>query len=122
MPQHDDVVERFLVEKYGVGLEQVLLDGIGGAVPPQVAGAVQVLARERAHFLYADRGMAFHYEGALTLEGVEYRFRAWVFQDLDGARVLTDIGEFEPHVSATRMVIGEAGGPPGRRCRRCSWN
>jgi hypothetical protein len=103
-----DAVEAYLAERFKVGLEQVLLDASIGRVTPTLDGTVAVTCRERGRFAYADRGSAFHYEGEITVQGVAYRFRTWIFQDLDGRRIMTDLSEFASEGWSASIRMGDA--------------
>jgi hypothetical protein len=108
MTDPSDAVDAYLAERFKVGLEQVLLDASAGHASPTLDGTVTVTCRERGRFLYADRGTAFHYDGTLRVEGVTYRYRTWIFQDHDGARIMTDLSEFSREDWAAPIQIGDA--------------
>ena len=47
-------------------------------------------------YRHPDGGISEGYAGSLTLQGVTYDWRAWVYSDSDGARFLSDLSAFEP--------------------------
>ena len=109
MPDPSDTVDTYLAERFKVGLEQTLVDASRGSMPAALVGAVDVTSRERNRFRYEDRGIAMHYEGTLTVEGVTYRYRTWIFEDLDGARFMTDLSEFAAVDWQAVLRVGHAG-------------
>jgi hypothetical protein len=96
--QADDIIDAYLANQFGVGLERVLLDGIEGRVTAAIAGVVTIEAKQTGRWPYADGGLAEFYEGTLTLQGVAYSFRcdAYSMPDAYVHRFLTNVGHFEP--------------------------
>jgi hypothetical protein len=41
-------------------------------------------------------GVSEGYAGTLTIDGLTYGFRCWVYRDVDGGRFLSDLSEFSP--------------------------
>jgi len=103
-----DAVDAYLSERFQVGLEQVIVDASIGRATPTLDGTVSVTCRERGRFAYADRGSAFHYDGEMTVQGVTYWFRTWIFQDVDGARIMTDLCEFTTNDWSASIRMGDA--------------
>jgi hypothetical protein len=109
MSDPSDAVDTYLAERFKIGLEQTLVDASSGTIAPALVGAVQITCREKSHFSYQDRGTAYHYEGSLSVEGVTYRYRTWIFEDLDGLRFMTDLSEFAPVDWQATVKIGHGG-------------
>ena len=94
MGDPSDAVDTYLVERFKTGLEQVIVDASRGVTVPALLGIVAITCRINGRFRYQDRGEALHCDGSIAIEGVAYRYRAWIFEDLDGARFMTDLSEF----------------------------
>jgi len=98
-------VDSYLAERFKIGLEQVLVDASVGKMAPGLAGTVEVTCRERGCFHYPDRGRAYHYEGAIIVAGVAYRYRTWIYEEHGGTRYMTDLSEFAPVDWQARLRI-----------------
>jgi len=107
MPDSSDVVDRYLSDRFSIGLEQVIVEASKGALPAILAGAVEVSLNQRGRYDYADRGQAFHYEGSIIVEGVTYWFRTWIYQEVDGGRFMTDLSEFAAYDWRIPIRIGD---------------
>jgi hypothetical protein len=94
MPDSSDAVDAYLVARFRIGLEQVLLDASSGYQSPPLAGNVETVCKQINHRRYADRGVAYQYQGSMTVMGMSYRCRFWICEDRDGNRHVTDLSEF----------------------------
>ncbi|MDB5408139.1 MAG: hypothetical protein JWL84_3051 [Rhodospirillales bacterium] len=102
MRDASEPIDSYLINRFGVGLERVLLDASAGLANPVLAGSVRTACDPVGAFTYEDGGISELYQGVLTLEGVTYRYRCAIFTDAGGARFLEDLGEVE----AVRWEIG----------------
>ena len=102
-----DVVDAYLTNGWGIGLEQVLAEATMGLVSLHIADAVRIQADRVGAFTHGDGGTSELHQGSLTLEGVTYRFRCTVFIDADGNRFISDITEFVPVGWQTRLTVPE---------------
>lgn len=109
MPDSSDVVDRYLADRFQIGLEQTIVEASKGAVPAILAGAVEVTLTQQGRYDYADRGQAFHYHGTISVEGVTYWYRCWIYQEIDGGRFMTDLSEFAAHDWRVGIRVGDAG-------------
>ena len=109
MAEASDVVDSYLASRYRTGLEQVLLDATGGRVTPTVAAVVDVTSERFETWRHPDGGVSEGYEGTLTVQGVVYRFRCWLYLDADGSRFLTDLSEFVPFAWHASIRVANAG-------------
>jgi hypothetical protein len=109
MAEPSDVVDSYLASRYRTGLEQVLLDATGGYVTPAVAAVVDVAAERFETRRHPDGGVSEGYEGTLTVQGVAYQYRCWVYLDFDGSRCLSDLSEFSPIGWQARIRLTDAG-------------
>jgi len=91
----DDIVDAYLDQRFGVGLEQVLLDATAGRLTAGLAGVVTFEVRHLSRWPYADRGAADFYAGKLVVDGVHYAFRAQTYCEEYGPRFLQAVDEFE---------------------------
>jgi hypothetical protein len=96
MAEPSDAVDAYLVARFCTGLEQVLLDATGGYVTPAVAEVVDVASERFDVRRHPDGGVSEGYSGQLTVQGVTYAFRAWVYLDVGRGRFLSDVSEFSP--------------------------
>ena len=103
-----DVVDAYLTNGWGIGLEQVLAEATMGLISLHIAEAVKVLAERVGVFAHEDGGSTELHQGTLTLEGVAYRFRCSIFIDPGGQRFVSDIAEFVPLGWQARLRV------PGR--------
>ncbi|HLZ67875.1 MAG TPA: hypothetical protein VKQ29_16745 [Aliidongia sp.] len=106
MSDPSDAVDTYLAERFKIGLEQVLLDASAGRLAPGLSGIVDVACNQINHWRYADRGVAFQYEGTMSVEGVAYRFRLWIYEEEDGRRFMTDLSEFAAVDWQARLRMG----------------
>ena len=96
MTSPSEAADAYLSVRFNVGLEQVLLDVIDG-YPSTAMAAVTDIASDRFDTRrHADGGVSEGYAGQLTIQGVAYAWRAWVYRDGDGCRFLSDLSEFVP--------------------------
>jgi hypothetical protein len=102
-----DIVDAYLTNGWGIGLEQVLAEATMGLISLHIADAVKVQAERVGAFADADGGSTELHQGTLTLEGVTYRFRCSVFVDSGGDRFVSDIAEFVPLGWETRLTVPE---------------
>jgi hypothetical protein len=108
MPDSSDAVDTYLVARFRIGLEQVLLDASSGYQSPLLAGNVETVCNQMNRWRYADRGVAYQYQGSMTVKGMFYRCRFWICEDEDGRRHVTDLSEFAPVRWDARLRIGDA--------------
>ena len=94
----DDILDAYLSERFGIGLETVLLDIVCGYKTPQVACVVSSEVTNCSPWPHSDGGLDEMFDGTLSLEGITYRFRcsAYSIPSAYVGRFLTDIAEFEP--------------------------
>ena len=91
-----DAADAYLASRFNVGLEQALLDIVDGYASPATAALTEV-ELDRFDVRHHPVGaISEGYAGRLTLQGVAYRWRAWIYRDVDGARFLSDLSEFSP--------------------------
>lgn len=110
MADLSDTIDTLLAERFKVGLEQVIVDASRGVTAPALLGTVEITCRINGRFRYQDRGEALHCDGSLTVDGGAYRYRTWIFEDLDGARYMTDLSEFaREDVGVPWLRLGHAG-------------
>ena len=102
-----DVVDAYLTNGWGIGLEQVLAEATMGLISLHIADAVKVQSERVGVFAHGDGGSTELHQGTLTLEGVTYRFRCSIFLDADGDRFVSDIAEFTPLGWETRLKVPE---------------
>ena len=91
-----DAVNEYLIRTYSIGLEQILEEVTQGIVNARLVGRIDGRAELAAACEYPDGGVSETYQGLLTIEGVDYRFRCSVFVDADRSRFVADIGELVP--------------------------
>lgn len=91
-----DAVDRYLAARFGVGLEQLLLDAACRRTTAALAGAVTLFAARTDRVEHRDGGISETHVGTLAVEGVTYRFRFTTFADPGGTRFVSDVGEFSP--------------------------
>lgn len=103
----DDIVDDYLANRFGAGLEQVLLDGVNGHVTAGTAGVVTITAQRTTRWPYSDGGVTEYFEGKLTIEGVAYGFRCETYSVPDAyvGRFLTNVAQFEPIEWSAGMVV-----------------
>ena len=94
----DDILDAYLSERFGVGLETVLLDIVCRRTTPQVAGVVTSMVTDHSPSPHSDGGLDEMFEGTLSIEGITYQFRcsAYSVPDAFVGRFLTNIDRFEP--------------------------
>lgn len=99
-------VDRHLVGRYQVGLEDVLCEGcLTGRLPALFAGEAAVARRCVRMQTDEDGGQCFTFEGVFTLADVRYNFRCHVFADAGGQRFVSDVALFEPVEWETRVAL-----------------
>ena len=105
----DDIVDAYLAQHFNIGLEDVLLGGINGELPAAVAGAVTIEAKLASRWPYGDGGVAEHFSGTFTLQGVAYAFRCCAYSVPASyvGRFLTEVSAFEPVEWSTAMRIDD---------------
>src|ERR1700761_6653519 len=91
-----DAADAYLTSRFNTGLEQALLDLIDGDPSPARAALTGVDAERFDMRRHPDGSVSEGYAGHLTLQGVAYRWRAWIYRDIDGPRFLSDLSEFSP--------------------------
>ena len=96
MTSPSDAADAYLITRFGCGLELAILDVIDG-YPSSVTAALTDVEVERFDTRHhAGGSVSEGYIGHLTLQGVAYSWRAWVYRDIDGSRFLSDLSEFSP--------------------------
>lgn len=110
MRDASDAVNAYLASRFGLGLEQLLVDATAGRQAPALAESVAVACDPVGTFDYEDGGTNALFQGLLTIEGVVYRFRCAVFTDAGGARFLESVGELEIVRWGVRLVVPAARG------------
>lgn len=96
MTNPSDVADAYLASRFNTRLEQVLLDLIDDCPLPARAALTGVKAERFDTRRHPDGSVSEGYTGRLTLQGVAYRWRAWIYRDVGGARFLSDLSEFSP--------------------------
>jgi hypothetical protein len=98
MPQQtpEEAVNAYLMEHHEVCLEEVLAEAVEGNVRPVLKASLEVTATCLDRVRDEDGAVAELYEGMLTLQGVQYAWRASFYTDVDGGRFVADLGEFKP--------------------------
>jgi hypothetical protein len=91
-----NAVDAYLASRYRTGLEQALLDATGGYATPAVAAVVDVISSRFDVRRHPDGGVSEGFTGTMTVQGVTYQFRCWVYIDVGGGRFLSDLSAFEP--------------------------
>jgi hypothetical protein len=104
----EDVVDAYLIDRFGVCLEDVLSDVTKGGIRPELAPIVEASSSRLARWHDEDGALAELFGGFLVVEGMRYAWRASIFTDLDGKRYLTDLVEFRPVDWAAVMRVGRA--------------
>jgi hypothetical protein len=92
----EDALNLFLLENFGLGLEEVLTLAIEKQTPPQCEHRLAGAAERIDHWRDEDGAVTELYEGLLTVDGVRYAWRASVYTDLDGDRFIANIGHLAP--------------------------
>ena len=109
MTHPSDAVDAYLSARYLVGLEQMLLDAVGGYATPALAGVVSVESQRVEQRRHPDGGTSEGYEGTLMVQGIIYRFRCWIYVEATGTRFMTDLSEFSPVGWETRFQFADRG-------------
>jgi hypothetical protein len=107
MTDPSDAVDRYLAAVFRTRLEQVLLDIAGGKLNPVLAGAVETTCRRIDQRRHPDGGVTEGFAGTVSVQGVAYDCRFWLFVDGDGTRFLTDLSVFAPVGWQTRLGLGQ---------------
>jgi hypothetical protein len=102
-----EALNAHLVERFGLGLEDVLDAATGPRLPAQLSASVASTAQRLDWWRDEDGAVTELYEGVLTLEGVRYAWRASFFTDLDGERFVGDIAEMKPLDWRTSVRLAE---------------
>jgi hypothetical protein len=92
----EDAVNAYLMEHHEVCLEEVLAEAVEGNATPVKGAALQITAKCLDRVRDEDGALAELYEGTLSLQGVQYAWRASIYTDVDGGRFVADLGEFKP--------------------------
>jgi hypothetical protein len=101
-----ETVDSYLAASYGLGLEDVLLDGcMVGQQEIRLAEAAKVLPRLLRVEREDDGGEYHTYEGVLILGGVWYRFGCHIFVDAGGGCFVADISDFEAVEWKVRLAV-----------------
>jgi hypothetical protein len=111
MGDPSDTVDAYLDSRFRTGLEQVLLDATGGYVSPALARTIGVIGEQFDARRHPDGGVSEGYTGTLTVEGLTYQFRCWIYHDIDGRRIVSDLSEFSPTEWKTGIRMSSGGGP-----------
>ncbi len=96
MANPSDAADAYLTSRFNTRLEQALLDLINDRPSPARAALTAIDAARFDSRRHADGSISEGYAGRLTLQGVAYSWRAWIYRDVDGARFLSDLSEFSP--------------------------
>ena len=99
-------VDAYLVNQFGIGLEQVLLAATVGELPPGLSAVVTISCSLLDRRIHPDGGKTEGYTGTMTVQGVSYEFRCWVYRDVDGERFVSDLSEFVPKGWQAHVRIG----------------
>lgn len=92
----EDALNLFLLENFGLGLEEILTLAIEKRTRPQFEHRLTGAAERIDHWRDEDGAVTELYDGLLTVDGVRYAWRASVYTDLDGDRFIANIGDFAP--------------------------
>lgn len=96
MTNPSDAADAYLSSRFNTGLEHAMLDVIGD-YPSAASAALTDVSFERFDTRQHPGGSVSEgYAGHLTLQGVAYIWRAWIYRDADGSRFLSDLSEFTP--------------------------
>jgi hypothetical protein len=99
-------VDSYLGASYGLGLEDVLLDGcLVGRQEMRLVEAAKVLPRLLRLEREDDGGEYHTYEGVLILGGVWYRFGCHIFIDAGGGGFVADISDFAAVEWKVRLAV-----------------
>jgi hypothetical protein len=105
-----EVVNAYLLNRFGIALERLLLDAASGIGRLGQPAALELACDPVGSDAYEDGGIADHYTGHLTVEGVTYRFLCSVFTDAGGSRFVETIAGFEPVTWTTRITVPRLAG------------
>jgi hypothetical protein len=89
----EDALNLFLLEHFGLGLEEVLTLAIEKRTRPQFEHRLAGTAERIDHWRDEDGAVTELYDGLLTVDGVRYAWRASVYTDLDGDRFIANIAD-----------------------------
>jgi len=92
----EDALNLFLLENFGIGLEEALTLAIERRTRPQFEDRLTGSAQRIDHWRDEDGAVTELFEGLLTVDGIRYSWRACVHTDLDGDRFIANIGHFVP--------------------------
>jgi len=94
MEDASDFVDAYLAHHHRIGLEEVLAEGTRGYLPIVLADVARISAECTGSCRHDDGALSESYQGALVLNGAEYRFKCAIYTDTDGARYVLDVEEF----------------------------
>jgi hypothetical protein len=100
-----EVVNAYLLNRFGIALERLLLDAASGIARFGLPASIELVCDPVGSDSYEDGGVADHYTGHLSVEGVTYRFLCSVFTDAGGARFIETIAGFEAVTWTTRLAV-----------------
>jgi hypothetical protein len=83
----------------------VLAEITAALLPIYLADAVHYTSKRIDRCVDEDGGVSEMFEGTLTVEGIESRFRCATFVDRAGGRFVSDVGEFVPVEWRARLVV-----------------
>lgn len=100
-----ETVHAFLMQQFGVALEDIIDDASEGRDRPAIAGRVDCSAQRLDHWRDENGAVTELYDGVLTLDGVRYAWRASIFTDAEGERFVADVAEFKPLEWSARLRL-----------------
>ena len=105
-----ETLDNFLRHRFGIGLEQVLLDSASS--PTDVTRALDIACRPLGATLYEDGGISDRYESRFVVDGLSYRCRFAVFTDAGGIRFVEGLDDLRVDRWDVRFVVprGTQGG------------
>jgi len=94
----DDLVDDYLAERFGIGLEAVLLDAIEQRPTAATAGTVSVTIESGSRSPHYDGGLSESFIGSVEVAGMSYSFHAETYSVPDAyvRRFLVNLWRFEP--------------------------
>lgn len=98
-------VDRALLSRYGVGLEDALCEGCLSGLPAILDEGVAIVRRCTHTQVNEDGGRSFTFEGLFVVMGLRYRFRCYIFADAGGQRFISDVASFEPAAWQVRLAM-----------------
>ncbi|HXQ49852.1 MAG TPA: hypothetical protein VN802_02055 [Stellaceae bacterium] len=88
-------LDDYFRSRFGTTLERALADATAGVVTPALGRHVEIVCDPASSYVHDDDGLSEHFQGALAVEGISYRFRCSVFTDGGGARFVESIDQLE---------------------------